>query len=512
MSSQKICCSAQKDEVLLSDFGIAVIAQNTYSQNAQDIAGTVTYMAPEQLQGKARPASDQYALAMIVYEWLCGVAPFHGTFVEVAVQQERAIPTPLRQHVPTIAADVEQVVLTAISKDPRQRFGSILAFANALEQASKAALPAQQSSQALPIANTPLIIPRTVPDSQDGATMRSTPAKATGTQHTTPEATTAMVTPQFSESLAAPASLPDNGNAGSPNGTVGHAETVVSAPPGLQRNANSTHLLTTTNKILLGIIALLLILMSSGFLYYAGVYHPNQVRVDATGTAVGRITGTVQAQKNATTSVVVQATSVAVATATASQNLYNQATSGTPVITDSLSTPDNYGWQHYSDQNGACNFQDGAYQVRVQGHSYNPCMAGGIHVTNFAMQVQMTTISGELAGIAFRAPYGENNANSGYLLFIGMDGTYGVYKAAPDTAGTLTKIVVGIKPFIHTQLNQPVVLTLIAKGSDFYVFLDKQFVVSCSDTTHTSGSAGLLVGSTKNGTQAIFRNLKIWQL
>ncbi len=50
------------NEVLLSDFGIAVVTQSSRSVGTLDTAGTVSYMAPEQLQGKPRPASDQYAL------------------------------------------------------------------------------------------------------------------------------------------------------------------------------------------------------------------------------------------------------------------------------------------------------------------------------------------------------------------------------------------------------------------------------------------------------------------
>ncbi len=78
-------------EVLLSDFGISVFASQTvpqYSTNhlAQSVAGTSRYMAPEQLQGKPQPASDQYALGVVVYEWLCGTSPFHGTLIEVAMQ------------------------------------------------------------------------------------------------------------------------------------------------------------------------------------------------------------------------------------------------------------------------------------------------------------------------------------------------------------------------------------------------------------------------------------------
>src|SRR5436305_6160058 len=75
------------DVVLLSDFGIATAAYSTHSINmSAGVGGTVPYMAPEQMDGKPRPASDQYALAVVTYEWLAGRCPFVGTAVEVVVQ------------------------------------------------------------------------------------------------------------------------------------------------------------------------------------------------------------------------------------------------------------------------------------------------------------------------------------------------------------------------------------------------------------------------------------------
>src|SRR5256714_1282507 len=72
------------NEILLSDFGIAIIAQDSRYEISQEIVGTVAYMSPEQIQGKPRPASDQYALGVVVYEWLTGDRPFHGSFTEIA--------------------------------------------------------------------------------------------------------------------------------------------------------------------------------------------------------------------------------------------------------------------------------------------------------------------------------------------------------------------------------------------------------------------------------------------
>src|SRR5260370_11519058 len=123
------------DEVLLSDFGIAVAAHNTSSLQTLDLAGTPAYMAPEHIQGKSRPASDQYALAIVAYEWLCGEPPFQGD--QVLRQQLAVPPPPLLAKVPTIPPTVEQVVLRALAKDPQQRFASIEAFATALEDAAQ---------------------------------------------------------------------------------------------------------------------------------------------------------------------------------------------------------------------------------------------------------------------------------------------------------------------------------------------------------------------------------------
>ncbi len=125
-----------RNEILLSDFGIAIVAQSSRYQNPQDMAGTVTYMAPEQIQLHPRPASDQYSLGVVTYEWLCGSRPFQGSFTEIAVKHATVLPPPLRQKVSTISLPVEQAVLKSLAKDPKERFESVQAFAIALEQAS----------------------------------------------------------------------------------------------------------------------------------------------------------------------------------------------------------------------------------------------------------------------------------------------------------------------------------------------------------------------------------------
>ncbi len=127
----------RRNEILLSDFGIALAAQSSRyqsTQGMQDLAGTIAYMAPEQIQTQASVYSDQYALAIVVYEWLCGTRPFQGTFAEVAVKHTLVPPPPLREKIPDLPPAIEAVIMKALAKDPTQRFPSVRAFATALTQ------------------------------------------------------------------------------------------------------------------------------------------------------------------------------------------------------------------------------------------------------------------------------------------------------------------------------------------------------------------------------------------
>ena len=132
----------ERDTVLLSDFGIALVF-NTQSQSDRDVVGTLPYMSPEQLQGKPVTASDQYALGIVIYEWLCGECPFKGSQGEIAAQHVGALPPSLYARVPGLSSELEAVVMRALSKNPADRFPSVLDFAYRFESALSSLQPVQ---------------------------------------------------------------------------------------------------------------------------------------------------------------------------------------------------------------------------------------------------------------------------------------------------------------------------------------------------------------------------------
>ncbi|MBE3559005.1 MAG: serine/threonine protein kinase, partial [Ktedonobacteraceae bacterium] len=135
-------------EIMLSDFGIAIVSPSIIP-GSYDFEGTVLYAAPEQLMGHPRRSSDQYALGIVVYEWLSGTWPFYGTFDEIVEQHLSAPPPPLRERGIVVPATVEEIVLRTLAKKPEDRFMRIEDFSLALEHASKTTWQQPDSSDLL---------------------------------------------------------------------------------------------------------------------------------------------------------------------------------------------------------------------------------------------------------------------------------------------------------------------------------------------------------------------------
>jgi uncharacterized protein (TIGR03067 family) len=127
----------ERRDVVVTDFGLARAPRLDDSQTTRDgvLMGTPAYMSPEQARGDTKavgPASDQYALGVMLFEMLTGRRPFTGTVTEVLgkiLHVEPESPAILR---PDLDHGLAAVCLKAMSKDPAARYGSMRELADAL--------------------------------------------------------------------------------------------------------------------------------------------------------------------------------------------------------------------------------------------------------------------------------------------------------------------------------------------------------------------------------------------
>lgn len=131
--------SSNAVRAVLMDFGLARMAEASAAAAAgsvlvlKDLAGTPAYMAPEQMRGMVGPASDIYALGVVLYEMVTGKLPFAGkTPLELAVQRTtEEAPSP-RREVPELDKRWEAVILRCLARESVDRFAEAAQVVGAL--------------------------------------------------------------------------------------------------------------------------------------------------------------------------------------------------------------------------------------------------------------------------------------------------------------------------------------------------------------------------------------------
>ncbi len=124
----------EADQAKVTDFGIARAGASDMTETGS-IMGTAQYLSPEQAQGRAvSPASDLYAIGVVLYELLTGHVPFDAeTAVTIAIKHVSEAPGPPTAINPAVPAELEQVVLWALNKNPADRPQDADAMIEALE-------------------------------------------------------------------------------------------------------------------------------------------------------------------------------------------------------------------------------------------------------------------------------------------------------------------------------------------------------------------------------------------
>lgn len=119
-------------DILLADLGIRALNWQASTQQIHQFVNVEFSMAPELFRGVPEPASDQYSLAAMIYEWFTGRPLFEGASDEIFQQHFSTPPSLLLQATKQIPSTAKQALLKALASNPEERFDSITAFVAAL--------------------------------------------------------------------------------------------------------------------------------------------------------------------------------------------------------------------------------------------------------------------------------------------------------------------------------------------------------------------------------------------
>ena len=131
--------------VKITDFGIARIEKSELIKTRDEgFMGTIHYCSPEQLTNFAAidGRSDLFSAAVLLYQFLTGVLPFHGSSLAETIDKIiHGSPVPPAKMNPSISAELERVILKALSKNPRDRFQTIGEFKRTLQRSISSGKP-----------------------------------------------------------------------------------------------------------------------------------------------------------------------------------------------------------------------------------------------------------------------------------------------------------------------------------------------------------------------------------
>jgi serine/threonine-protein kinase len=139
--------------VKLTDFGIARAIEQTRITQVGSVVGTAAYLAPEQVRGEeATPATDVYALGVVLYQFLTGRLPYEGSsLAELAVRQQNEKALPPSTYDSDIPEPLGAAVLRALEGDPNRRYASAEELASGLRlglEGGDVTLPLEEGTSA----------------------------------------------------------------------------------------------------------------------------------------------------------------------------------------------------------------------------------------------------------------------------------------------------------------------------------------------------------------------------
>ena len=533
-------------DLQLADFGVAKF-MNVVSTPSTAIRGTPLYMAPEMWQAEVVPASDQYALAIMIYELLAGRPPFQGnTQQQIMYQHLYVQPQPLSNFNTRVPMELEIVLMRALLKNPDDRYTSVSAFAKAFKHASLngrnihitlAISPDMARRGSMNVVTLPsgrrvtVVVPR---GAHNGQVLR---IEDQG-EHSTLNGPTGSLFVKIE--IAKEVESVSLGHTNVIDRTIPASHLPANEPGDPDQDRSKIPFL------LLFFSGILAIVIVAGILLYTSRSNSTKDNIppqqnntlaslhSVTATPTLNATATDQANQSATasatsatatavsagatatvvsasataTAISSQATDTAVA-ATATVTAYiNTMTTGTHALNDPLQdNSQNNNWDITTlAGGGGCVFTNGAYHSSMpQQGPFSLCFAQSTNFANFTYQVSMQFIQGNVGGMIFRA----NDTNGNFYYFhINSNGTYSldIYSGNLPTK-TLSQ---GSTAAIYTAPGQTNILGVKANGNKIDLYINRQFITTVNDSTYSSGQIGVVADAINAPTEVAFSNAQVY--
>lgn len=144
---QKLTGGAEQAKLI--DFGIAGIQDSVFAGSKTNVAGSLSYMAPEQFTGSPSAASDIWAMGVVAHEMLTGSKPFSDESMAHLASADSCVPAAATQRRPELPRLVDVALRRALAFQPEARHSSAISFAEELAEAleGKAARPSPPPTQ-----------------------------------------------------------------------------------------------------------------------------------------------------------------------------------------------------------------------------------------------------------------------------------------------------------------------------------------------------------------------------
>jgi len=481
----------------LVDFGLAKAMMAAESlTNAGTIVGTPEYMAPEQSNGVSDHRSDIYSLGVILYQMLTGQLPFTAESpVAVSLKHIQSTPTSPSELNSEIAPGIEEVILKAMAKNPRERYQEArelsIAYWKAFQQMGT---DLATGVDVAALTSEPEISESSVnePEITKGTLSESTlPLQSANRVQAYPPAT--------------PLLIPLVERTGEPTDAILVQASLASKPGNSATKAGSK-----AHPLRIPLIALTCLVLVMAL--PLGLFWGLQQSQNATRGILSSMTRQ-QLQANSTAIAATQAQAQLQATLAAQSRVQGPAGADTGLNTGQLLYASDMknpggGWVNDGSQ---CSFSPQGYHVQV----YTPyrvawCYSSQEQFSDAKITVQAQLLHGNIYGLIFRL----NPANpSFYALEINNNGDYRFVRAQGNNPlNWLTLIDWTPSSAIQSGYGHVNIFTVLAKGPEFSLYINRVFIASFSDKTYASGFIALLVGEDDNGeAEAIFGNVGVYE-